>query len=881
MPSKPSKQILVAGDVSIDWLEIPVPVSKSGNTKRPQLNWQLQPGTRMVPKPGGALLLAELIERETRGRRKVIKHQLETIENQPPKQVIHSLVQLGAFPFSSNKKDEKNKVYRVKEFRGYSGPLKSRPKPLPMTCDGKKLDMSEVDIVVFDDAGNGFRDAEKHWNNLFQNVAGNQTIIYKMSRPLAQGKLWDKVLKKYREKLILVVSADDLRRDGVNINRRLSWERTAKDFVWQSGDNGKLSPLVEASSILIVCFGTDGAILSTKRGKDRMFYLYYDPMVAEDGFRDDCEGDMIGFSSAFVAGLTAHIARRGYEDIKDLGEAVRKGLRCARQLFRRGFGAEGSEVDYPAKPLFGRDDEKETHIAMEEIPIPAPPKLADTNSWHILGSNGLIGLEDIARQIVIEGEDGVLKNFPMGKFGKLKTVDRNEIESFRSMRNLMREYLKNPTPKRPLSIAVFGPPGSGKSFGVSEVAESIAPGQIEKLEFNMAQFTSLEDLVSAFHKVRNESLRGKTPLVFFDEFDSTNFDGKLGWLKYFLAPMQNGVFKDGETMHPIGKAIMVFAGGTSHSYQDFRGEEAKEKAKDSDKKDAKKPDDSSEKDAKKPDFISRLRGYINILGPDPVDADDYIYMIRRAMVLRSMLMDKAKQLVDGNNRLCIDEGVLRALLKAPEYKHGLRSLEAIIDMSLLSERTEFEQAALPPAAQIEMHADSEMFLRLLSKNMLTNRKAVDKMAEIIHENYRAEHTKLGDKKPNDPAMRSWADLADSLKNSNRQQAEDIVNKLRAIGCDLRPVRNLPAAGVKSGGKGFKLSKDEKYRLGKMEHERWVEERRFAGWRPGERDPDNKVTPYLVEWKKLDKTIQGNDLRAMENIPRVLAQAGFEIYRVKK
>ena len=36
--------------------------------------------------------------------------------------------------------------------------------------------------------------------------------------------------------------------------------------------------------------------------------------------------------------------------------------------------------------------------------------------------------------------------------------------------------------------------------------------------------------------------------------------------------MQDGVFRVGDSVHPIGKAIFVFAGGTSSTYQQFSGE---------------------------------------------------------------------------------------------------------------------------------------------------------------------------------------------------------------------------------------------------------------------------------------------------------------------
>ena len=153
--------------------------------------------------------------------------------------------------------------------------------------------------------------------------------------------------------------------------------------------------------------------------------------------------------------------------------------------------------------------------------------------------------------------------------------------------------------------------------------------------------------------------------MFFDEFDSP-FDGKFGWLRYFLAPMQDGKFREGETMHPIGKAIFVFAGGICSSFTEFSSEAAKEPA------------------AKGPDFVSRLRGYVNILGPNCSNGSETLYMIRRAMLLRSLLERKTKQLLDSNNRLRIDPGVLRALIKIPKYGHGARSMEAIIDMSTLN-----------------------------------------------------------------------------------------------------------------------------------------------------------------------------------------------------
>ena len=70
-------------------------------------------------------------------------------------------------------------------------------------------------------------------------------------------------------------------------------------------------------------------------------------------------------------------------------------------------------------------------------------------------------------------------------------------------------------------------------------------------------------------------------------------------------------------IHPIGRCIFVFAGGTSHKLKDFNNDLANEKNRKN----------------KLPDFISRLKGFLNVIGPNPIggiDSDPY-YVLRRAV----------------------------------------------------------------------------------------------------------------------------------------------------------------------------------------------------------------------------------------------------------
>ncbi|MBI5249107.1 MAG: AAA family ATPase [Desulfomonile tiedjei] len=852
-----SKPIVVAGDVTIDWLEVgTLPDETDG-----AYNWRTYPGTRQIARPGGALLLADFVKAASDAT--VIPHELADIESIPPEKIIHSIAVLEKFPYSTSEKDTKNKLYRISQHKGFAGIEHGRQFFAPI-----KGDIANPAVVVLDDPGNGFRTEDAVWPVALKK-GGKPLVIFKISRPFSKSPLWTLLQKEHAERLIIVVSGDDLRREGAKISRRLSWERTARDFVWQMSCNPHLMAL-NSCAYLIVRFGVDGAILYRRRTGTVESILFYDPKVEEDGFRDDYPGTMQGLSSAFVAALTGCLYRKGIDTI---GEGVREGIRSSRLLWQLGFGNNLATLNYPVKEIFNQSGP--TSITDIVIPNPSAPGNADPDFWCIANELTKRGMEDAARNYVLNGNDPVLDRVPAGRFRGLVTIDRSEIESYRSIRNLIREYLDGNKSGNPLSIAVFGKPGSGKSFGVTEVAESVAPGRIENKEFNLSQFESTEDLIAAFHKVRDIALGNKVPIVFFDEFDS-DFHGRLGWLKYFLSPMQDGKFRDGETSHPIGRAIFVFAGGTCSTFEEFSGEKdcsiktagsatptESEVAEDSRKK--------AFKEVKGPDFVSRLRGFVNIKGPDPTDGDDTRYMLRRAILLRSLLSRKAKHLIDHSGRLAIDEGILRALLKIPEYKHGVRSMTAIMEMSLLAGRKSFEQAALPSPEQLELQVDADMFYRLVMRNVLLGGER-EKIAQAIHKTYLKDQK--AKKITGKPALVPWNKLDEAFRESNRQQADHIPTKLNAIRCSFAPVRK----GVKPDR--IRFTKPEIKFMAEMEHERWNSEKFLAGWSYGKVRKNRKlIHPNLVEWDKLPNKIKDYDRDTVRAMPAILAKAGFEIFRV--
>lgn len=146
---------------------------------------------------------------------------------------------------------------------------------------------------------------------------------------------------------------------------------------------------------------------------------------------------------------------------------------------------------------------------------------------------------------------------------------------------------------------------------------------------------------------------------------------------------------------------------------------------------------------------------------------------------------------------------------------------------------------------------------------------IERLAEAIHERFR--RNQAGRKPASDGALRAWDELSEALKDSNRSQAEDILRKLDAIGCVVSVGMPLD---------GFAFTGPELERLAEMEHRRWVAERRRNGWTLGStRDPDRRVTPWLMPYDELPEEIREYDREAVRAIPDLLRELGLGIRRI--
>jgi hypothetical protein len=492
-------------------------------------------------------------------------------------------------------------------------------------------------------------------------------------------------------------------------------------------------------------------------------------------------------------------------------------------------------------------------------------------------------LYGLGRRVALLGLEG-LKSVPYASFGNLFTADRDEIEALRNIQQLMQDYDRK-TETKPLAIAVFGPPGAGKSFGIRQIAETALRGKKSFLEFNLSQFEDNSDLIGAFHQVRDKVLEGGTPIVFWDEFDSQNYR----WLQYLLAPMQDGKFQEGQITHPIGKCIFVFAGATCYDLQSFGPPERPG----SDSPEALKEHQEAARDfrlKKGPDFKSRLHGNLNVLGPNRRqcfhaanapgepwvdDPTDVCFPVRRAILLRAWLGLMNPEEKSSRARLNMDPGLLAALIEVDHYRHGARSMEKLVAPLKQEGAHGYHRSALPTNEVLAMNVkELGQFMEIMDQPRAFQQHAW-RLAPAIH----AAWYPLGDQQ--NAYKTGFADLPEEAKGDNYAAAVRIPVILGLVGlqvveeCDPQPA--VPEVSA--------ILENHLELLAEEEHKGWMEVKFANGWKPAPLPDDKEEAKAqrkagrhhcLIPYAELSAADKDKDRTSIRNIPTVAALAQFKI-----
>ena len=137
----------------------------------------------------------------------------------------------------------------------------------------------------------------------------------------------------------------------------------------------------------------------------------------------------------------------------------------------------------------------------------------------------------------------------------------------------------------------------------------------------------------------------------------------------------------------------------------------------------------------------------------------------------------------------------------------------------------------------------------------------DRFAKALHQDYLKEEYKKDQDTRANQALTDWKDLKEHYKDSNRNQADHLFIKCKTLLGDqaLKPVA-IEAALTES---------ETITHLAKMEHRRWMAEKRLAGWmyHEGAKNTRLKRNPSLKPWEELSQEEKNKDIAVVTNLPK--------------
>ena len=477
----------------------------------------------------------------------------------------------------------------------------------------------------------------------------------------------------------------------------------------------------------------------------------------------------------------------------------------------------------------------------------------------------------VAEKIVIDGPETLYKNVPVTRYDGLTAVDLEERESYDAIVGLMSDYIQSVDSTkgesiRPLSVCVFGAPGSGKSFGVKQIAKSF--GRFDIFTLNLSQFDSYDEMLISLDNALRDSR--DIPLIFFDEFDSDYKGTKRGWLKFLLSPMQDGEYLLGSKTIKIEKAVFVFAGGTASTFREFLPSNVEE--------------EEEFKTVKGPDFVSRLSGTLNVKGPNPTAVNDRAYIIRRALLFRNLIIRKNPSIYDEETgKIRISEALLSALLRTSIYRHGTRSLEFILDMSRLKEAERFTPSCLPLPNQLDIHLDRNDFNAKLAAQRVSE-ETVRELTQFAYEVNVSQRLALATKNGvtdsgirelmKEDRMQPWENLLEEYKEEycscTRKVIEGMESYYFPIG--IRPKSQLKADTI-TDLFGAKLDY-----IAALYHDVTCTIMLKKGWRFGEKaDFDLLISPKIIKYDELSLENKEEIQMYVREFPKLFKKVGLEMY----
>src|ERR1700760_805977 len=273
--SEGPKTVLVTGDVMMEWR-----FAESRVRDRADSDALFDPFNYMerFAKPVGAVSVGAILTRTLAGfpsmsagmpRPRVQAPERKSFMNLPRDNPYwNSYAVCARFPKERDSK-EREFVWRVKQKLGLD---RKGTEAIPAEQFGD-ADDGCASLVIFEQSQQGFMPHRKAWpRSLSEPRRDDAWLLVEWSRPRfdERSDFWSHIAKPehFRDRIVIIVTAEDLRLAGMRVSRGLSWERTASELyedllkLWKR-DRERFS----ACAYLVVSFGTSGAVLFWAEGE--------------------------------------------------------------------------------------------------------------------------------------------------------------------------------------------------------------------------------------------------------------------------------------------------------------------------------------------------------------------------------------------------------------------------------------------------------------------------------------------------------------------------------------------------------------------------------------------------------------------------------------
>lgn len=129
------------------------------------------------------------------------------------------------------------------------------------------------------------------------------------------------------------------------------------------------------------------------------------------------------------------------------------------------------------------------------------------------------------------------------------------------------------------------------------------------------------------------------------------------------------------------------------------------------------------------------------------------------------------------------------------------------------------------------------------------------------------------------AKKNWINIEENMRWANRYQINAYLTYLNTMGYKITRSLNEGQNEIPPEIYNEKLNENKLQILMRMEKYRWNAERTIEGWKYGEvRNNNYRIHNLIVPFYKIPEKEKLKDRQVIDNLPYLIALAGYKIYK---